>query len=44
MMVVVLLSYAGVNFLPLAPVQRFAHTIAGATIILCGLAVQFLGL
>jgi len=44
MMVTVLLSLAGVNFLPLAPVQRFAHVVAGATILLCGLAVQFLGL
>lgn len=40
----VLLSRAGVSFLPLAKVQRFAHVIAGATICLCGLAIQFLGL
>ena len=40
----VLLASAGVNFLPLAKVQRFAHVIAGATILLCGLAIQFLGL
>jgi len=44
MLVTVLLSLAGVNFLPLAGVQRFAHTIAGATILLCGLAIVFLGL
>ena len=40
----VLLAGSGVNFLPLAKVQRFAHVIAGATIFLCGLAIQFLGL
>ena len=40
----VLLSRAGVNFLPLAGLQRFSHVIAGATICLCGLAIVFLGL
>ena len=40
----VLLAGSGVNFLPLAKVQRFSHVIAGATICLCGLAIQFLGL
>ena len=40
----VLLSRAGVNFIPLSRLQRFSHVIAGATICLCGLAIQFLGL
>lgn len=40
----VLLAKAGVSFLPMAKVQRFTHVIAGATICLCGLAIQFLGL
>lgn len=44
MLVTVLLARAGVSFLPLAGVQRFTHVIAGATICLCGLAIQFLGL
>lgn len=44
MLATVLLARAGVNFLPLAKVQRFSHVIAGATIFLCGLAIQFLGL
>ena len=44
MMVVVLISRAGINFLPLMKVQRFSHAIAGASIFLCGLAIQFLGL
>jgi len=39
----VILARAGVNFLPLAGVQRFTHVIAGATISLCGLAIVFLG-
>lgn len=44
MLTIVLLSRTGVNFLPLAPLQRFSHAVAGATICLCGLAIQFLGL
>jgi nickel/cobalt exporter len=44
MLVAVILASMGVNFLPLARMQRFAHVIAGATICLCGLAIQFLGL
>ena len=40
----VLISRAGVSFLPLAKAERFTHAIAGATICLCGLAIQFLGL
>jgi len=44
MLSLVLLSRAGVNFIPMAGAQRFAHAIAGATILLCGLAIQFLGL
>jgi nickel/cobalt exporter len=44
MLGMVLISRAGVNFIPMAGVQRFSHSIAGATILLCGLAIQFLGL
>lgn len=44
MLGIVFLASAGVNLLPLSKVQRFAHVIAGATIFLCGLAIQFLGL
>ncbi len=44
MMGVVLLSRAGVNFVPLNRLQRYCHVIGGATICLCGLAIQFLGL
>jgi len=44
MLGIVLLSRAGVSFVPLTRLQRFTHAIAGATILLCGLAIQFLGL
>ncbi|MBN2137594.1 MAG: sulfite exporter TauE/SafE family protein [Sedimentisphaerales bacterium] len=44
MLGIVLLSRAGVNFLPLAKLERFTHAIAGATICCCGLAIQLLGL
>jgi len=44
MLGVVLLARAGVSFVPLTRLQRFTHAIAGATILLCGLAIQFLGL
>jgi len=40
----VFLGKAGVNFLPLKKVQHYSHALAGATILLCGLAIQFLGL
>jgi len=35
---------AGVNFLPLKKIQRYSHALAGASILLCGLAILFLGL
>lgn len=44
MLTVVLLARAGVNFVPMNRLQRYTHAIAGATILLCGLAIQFLGL
>jgi len=44
MLAVVLFGRAGVNFLPLARLERFSHAIAGATICICGLAIQFLRL
>ncbi len=40
----VLIARAGISFVPMAKVQRFTHVIAGATICLCGLAIQFMGL
>lgn len=44
MLAAVLLSVAGVNFVPVRRLQRFSHAIAGATILLCGISIQFLGL
>ncbi len=44
MLTLILLSRAGVNFVRLVKLQRFDHAIAGATILICGLAIQFLGL
>lgn len=44
MLGVVLLGRAGITFTRAARLNRFAHAIAGATICLCGLAIQFLGL
>ena len=40
----VFLGKAGVDFLPLKKIQRYSHALAGGTIMLCGIAIQFLGL
>ncbi|MCK4564025.1 MAG: sulfite exporter TauE/SafE family protein [Verrucomicrobia bacterium] len=44
MMTVVLVSVWGVSFVKIGPVERFSHALAGATICLSGMAIQFLGL
>jgi len=44
MLVVVTLGKAGVDFVPFKKVQQYSHALAGASILLCGLAIQFLGL
>jgi nickel/cobalt exporter len=44
MLTTVFLGRAGVNFLPLESLERFSHALAGAAILLCGLAIAFLGL
>jgi sulfite exporter TauE/SafE len=44
MLAIVLLANAGVHITKLNRIERFTHAIAGATILLCGLAIQFLGL
>ncbi|MHC4154308.1 MAG: urease accessory protein UreH domain-containing protein [Planctomycetota bacterium] len=44
MMGLVMLSTTGLNFIPLKRVEPFSHAIAGGTICLCGLAIQFLEL
>ncbi len=44
MLTTVFLARAGVDFLPMRKVQQYSHPLAGATILLCGLAIEFLGL
>ncbi len=44
MLGVVVVSTFGVNLLPLRRLERYTHALAGATICLCGLSIQFLGL
>jgi ABC-type nickel/cobalt efflux system permease component RcnA len=44
MLAIVLAAKAGFARLPFGPLERYSHTIAGATIALCGLAIRFLGL
>jgi nickel/cobalt transporter (NicO) family protein len=44
MLGIVLLGRAGVSFVRFNVLQRYTHAIAGATIMLCGLAIRFLGL
>ncbi len=44
MMLVVTTSLFGFKFLPKLNFERFMHAIAGATIFLCGISIQFLGL
>lgn len=43
MLAAVFLGKAGVDFLPLRKIQRYSHVLAGATILLCGVAIRFLG-
>lgn len=44
MLLVVLGTLAGLRFAPAPRLGRYAHALAGASLLLCGLAVQFLGL
>lgn len=44
MIVVVLMSVYGLNLLPQSRLQRYSHALAGATICLSGIAIQFFGL
>jgi nickel/cobalt transporter (NicO) family protein len=41
---IVMISFFGVKLIPLGKIERYTHALAGATILLCGLAVQFMGL
>jgi sulfite exporter TauE/SafE len=44
MMAVVLVSTWGIRFVKLGTFERYTHALAGATVCLSGLAIQFLGL
>ncbi|HEY3275721.1 MAG TPA: sulfite exporter TauE/SafE family protein [Syntrophorhabdaceae bacterium] len=44
MLGMVMVSSMGLNLVPLGRLERFSHALAGATICMCGLAIQFLGL
>ena len=44
MLGIVLISTFGINLIPTEKIERFTHAIAGGTILLSGLAIQFLGL
>jgi hypothetical protein len=44
MLVLVLLASYGLKFVKLGKMERFTHAIAGATILLSGIAILFLGL
>lgn len=43
MLSVVVASAWGLQFMPVRRMERYSHAMAGATICLCGLAIQFLG-
>ena len=43
MLAVVTIASLGVNLFPLKRIERYMHAIAGATICICGLSIQFLG-
>ena len=44
MMSIVLMSTFGISFVPVSRLERYTHALAGATIFLCGMSIQFLGL
>lgn len=44
MLTLVMLARTGINLIPLKQAQRYSHLIAGTSILLCGLAIVFLGL
>jgi nickel/cobalt transporter (NicO) family protein len=44
MLGMVLITAFSTNFLPIKKLERYSHALAGATILMCGVAIQFLGL
>jgi len=41
---IVIISSLGVNLVPLKQLERYTHVLAGLAILLCGIAIKFLGL
>jgi hypothetical protein len=44
MLIMVLLTIKGLNFIPLKKIERYTHALAGFTILLCGAGMVFFGL
>jgi len=44
MLAIVIIASLGVNFMPMEKFERYMHALAGLTILLCGIAIKFLGL
>jgi|TARA_B100000315_G_scaffold109969_1_gene100881 sulfite exporter TauE/SafE len=44
MLSIVLISSFGISFIPVSRLERYTHALGGATIFLCGMSIQFLGL
>lgn len=44
MMSVVVISYLGMSLIPFQKIERYTHALAGASIFLCGMAIQFMHL
>ncbi len=44
MLSIVLISTFAIRLVPVAKLERYTHALTGATIFLCGLSIQFLGL
>ena len=44
MLAIVLITLRGIVFINLGRLERFTHAIAGGVILICGIAISFLGL
>jgi len=44
MLLIVFLGLYGLSFIPMEKIQKHIHTLAGLSILLCGIGIQFLGL
>ncbi len=44
MLGIVLVSILGIQFIPMTRLERYNHALAGATIFLCGIAIQLFGI